>query len=256
MSNYAHSKHFDHFFQRINPGPSFEQRAASEYNTIKGLIEDRDGPAAVLSPVCFLQGSYRRQTAIYSINDMIVLCKLWQPGTSGGRGQNYGRDKIFAIIASPLLADRRYRSKVFYGPKSMCIEVDLGIKIEILPVVYKAGNSNPELEPFRLYRPETGQWEDGFARYHQQRLSEKNAALRTQGNFIPTIKVLKHLRSKSTITAVSFYLECLLYAVPDHYFWGGPADYIQAVLLRSTLGLCRDRSGEQQQPGGLIWNIG
>lgn len=230
---YAHSKHFTHFFGRVNPSSSFEQRASSEYNTIKGLLEARQGPAAILSPVCFLQGSYRRQTAIYSINDIdiIVLCRLWHPPAPGsGSGRGYGRDEIFSIIAAPLLADQRYRSKVSYGPQSMCIEVDLGIKVEILPVVYKAGNNDPDQEPFRLYRPQTGNWEDGFARYHQAWLSDKNSAARTQGNFIPMIKVLKHLRSKSEIPVVSFFLECLLYAVPDYCYWGGPADYIHAVL--------------------------
>jgi hypothetical protein len=211
MAMHHLARHFRYFFSRLNPSPSFEQVASREYNTIKGLIESRSGPAAELSPMCFLQGSYRQQTAIYTINDVdiVVLCELWQPGFAGGFGRTYGRDAIFDIIAAPLLADGRYRQKVRYGPTSMCIKVDLGIKIEILPVVYKGGNSDPQVEPFRLYRPENQQWEDGYARYHQAHLSRKNAALRTGGNFIPAIKVLKHLRSRFALDAVSFHLECL-----------------------------------------------
>ncbi len=112
----------------------------------------------------------------------------------------------------------------------MCIKVDLGIKVEILPVVYKAGNYDPNAEPFRLYRSGSGSLEDGYARYHQQLLTLKNGPNRTGGNFIPMIKVLKHLRSLSNLAAVSFHLECLLNAVPDQTFRGAPADYIPAVL--------------------------
>jgi hypothetical protein len=83
------SRHFQSFFGRLNPGPSFEQTASRQHNTIRGLIEDRNGLAFELSPITFLQGSYRQQTAIYDINDVdiVVLCKLWYPGTPGRHRQ-------------------------------------------------------------------------------------------------------------------------------------------------------------------------
>jgi Second Messenger Oligonucleotide or Dinucleotide Synthetase domain len=226
------TNHFNHFFSRLNPSTTFESIASREYGAIKGLIEDRNGPAALLSPSCFLQGSYKQQTAIYTINDVdiVALCELWQPGSSGGTGRSYSRDEIFGIIAAPLLADYRYRDKVRYSSTSMCIKVDLGIKVEILPVVYKSGNNDYQKEPFRLYRPENQQWEDGYARYHQVYLSQKNAWARTGGNFIPAIKVFKHLRSKFSHDAVSFHLECLLYSLSDALYRGGPPDYIPALL--------------------------
>lgn len=232
MAVYSLSKHFQSFFGRLNPGSSFEQTASTQHNTIRGLIEDRSGLASELAPTTFLQGSYRQQTAIYNINDVdvVVLCNLSFPGTPGV-GKSYGRDDIFRIIAAPLFADGRYKDKVRYGPQSMCIKVDLGIKMEILPVVFKAGITDPLKEPFALYRPEKGAWEDGYARYHQGWLSNKNSAARTQGNFIPAIKVFKHLRSSFNKRAVSFHIECLLYSLPDSVFLGGPADYLAAIFL-------------------------
>ncbi len=226
------SKNFQSFFSKLNPGSSFEQRAASEHNTIRGLIEDKKGPAVELEPITFLQGSYRQQTAIYNINDVdiVVLCKLWYPGSGSGSGKSYGRGEIFRIIAAPLLVDKRYRDKVRYGPQSLCIKLDLGIQVEILPVVFKAGTSDARREPFVLYCPEKASWEDGYARYHQAYLSNKNALLRTLGNFIPMIKVLKHIRSLFGQEAVSFHIECLLYSLPDSIFWGAPPDYIASVL--------------------------
>jgi hypothetical protein len=222
--------HFAAFFRKLNPGLSFEATASSQYKTIKGLIEDGSGLAASLSPVCFLQGSYKQQTAIYSINDIdiVALCRLWSPGSGSGRG--YSRDEIFEVIAAPLRNDGRYRSKLRYGPTSMCIKVDLGIKVEILPVVYKAGNEDSSKEPFQLFRPASSKWEDGYARYHQFYLSAKNKVDRTGGNFIPAIKILKHLRSLKALDAVSFHIECLLYRLDDSLFLGQPCDYIPAIL--------------------------
>jgi hypothetical protein len=230
MAYHALSDNFAAFFTRLNPSPTFIQRAASHHATVTGLIEDRAGLARSLSPQCFLQGSYRQRTAIYTINDVdiVVLCELWHPGAGNGEGSSSSRHDIFDTIAAPLLADGRYRDKVRYSPQSMCIKVDLGIKLEILPVVYKAGTTDPRAEPFRLFRPETDQWEDGYARYHQQWLSWKNG--QAHDNFIPCIKVLKHLRSRFGLGAVSFHLECLLFRLPDHLFAGGPADYIAQVL--------------------------
>ena|SRR6516164_4680879 len=57
--------------------------------------------------------------------------------------------------------------------------------------------------------------------YHQAKLSAKNALHRTQGNFIPTIKILKHLRSLSKLSTVSFHIECLLYSLEDWLFVAG-----------------------------------
>jgi hypothetical protein len=112
----------------------------------------------------------------------------------------------------------------------MCIKVDLGIKVEILPVVFQAGNRDPTHEPFKLHRPSSQSWEDGFARYHQAYLSLKNKTERTGGNFIPAIKVFKHLRSRINLAVVSFHIECLLYSLSDGLFLGSPADNIPVLL--------------------------
>lgn len=233
MAVHALSNHFARFFNRLNPSPSFEQTVSREHTAITGLIESRSGPAGVLEPTCFLQGSYRQDTAIYAINDVdiVALCKLWYPPSAGSRPPYWTRDRIFDTIAAAIRASSRYADKVRYGLTSMIIHVDLPIKVEVLPVVFKTRNSNPQVEPFVLYRPERQQWEDGYARQHQQLLTLKNSALRGGGNFKPMIKVLKHLRSRWGVDAVSFHLECLLYALQPITFFGGPADYITNVLM-------------------------
>jgi Second Messenger Oligonucleotide or Dinucleotide Synthetase domain len=231
MAVHALSAHFDRFFRRLNPSASFEQTASSEHRSITALIENRQGPAGALQPTCFLQGSYRQDTAIYTINDVdiVALCRLWYPPSSGSGPSYWTRDRIFDTVAAAIAASPRYAGKVRYGPTSMVIHVDLAIKVEVLPVVFRAGNSNPQAEPFVLYRPERRQWEEGYAREHQRLLTLRNSVL-TGSNFKPMIKVLKHLRSHWGAGAVSFHLECLLYALPAVTFLGGPADYIANVL--------------------------
>lgn len=117
MAVHALSDHFDRFFRRLNPSSSFEETAASEHKSIRSLIESRAGPAAPLSPTCFLQGSYRQETAIYTINDVdiVALCEFWYPGSGSGSGTSWSRDKIFATIAAGIAAGARYQGKIRYG---------------------------------------------------------------------------------------------------------------------------------------------
>lgn len=168
-SRYALSDNFAYFFSMLNPIPSFERTASKEHQSITRLIENPDGPAGKLRPKCFLRGSYKQNTAIYTINDVdiVALCQLQQPGS------HWGRDRIFDTVTARLLNDKRYRDKVRFGKGSMCIKVDLGIKIEILPVVFAAGNTDSKKEPFRLYRPQFKQWDDGYADASAQAHAEK-----------------------------------------------------------------------------------
>lgn len=233
MAYHQLTEHFRYFFGRLNPSQTWRGRASSEHRSITALIEDPYGPAAALKPTCFLQGSYARDTSIYTINDVdiVALCQgLSYPGTTAGGGRSWSRDDIFAAIAAALQRDFRYAQKIRFTARSMCIKVDLGIAVEVLPAVLKAGSIDPQLEPFVLFRPETQQWEDGFARYHGGWLTHKNATGHTNGALIPLIKVVKHLRSLARLNAVSFHIECLLWCLDDGLFRAPIPDVIANVL--------------------------
>lgn len=234
MALHALSENFKSFSGRLNPSTTTEQTAAGLYAAVKGLIEDRQGPAGPIAPVCFLQGSYRQQTAIHTLHDVdiVALCGLWQPGSTADSGRSWSRDDIFAAIASAITKNSQFSAVIHYGPNSMCVKLKTAMRVEVLPVVHKTGSNDNADEPFRLFRPTPGQWEDGFARRHQEWLTWKNHASKTNGNFIPAVKVLKHIRSLFGQNAVSFHLECLLFVLPDTIFLGGPADYIPAFLSR------------------------
>ncbi len=235
MAQHALTDNFRYFFKRINPSPSVTTQAASEYNSIKRVLEGDPTLSSPLGAQCYLQGSYGWKTAIHDINDVdiVLFCQGLHyppvPGSVSAPGTSWDRHRIFSSVISALHSDRRYRDKLMpVNSDSMCVKLDLGIKVEILPVVRNSGNIVTDREPFYLWRPERHQWELGYATTHRSQLSAKN--LTTAGNFIPTIKVMKHLRTMGGLDAVSFHIESLLYRIDDNQFLGGPAEYIPRIL--------------------------
>src|SRR5687768_3545047 len=112
MAYHSLTDNFRSFFGRLNPNPTVASGAAREHQHVTALIEDRSGPAAPIAPVCFLQGSYKQQTAIHDINDVdvVALCQLWYPSSSGS-GDGWNRDRIFATIVAALARSARYAGK-------------------------------------------------------------------------------------------------------------------------------------------------
>lgn len=229
------TKQFRAFFKRVNPSQTYEDAAASAHNSIRSLIENTEGPAADLRIRSFLQGSYRRETAIHTINDVdvVALCSLsYKPSANRAT-----RDQIFHTISEAVASDQKYADKIRYGPDSMCVKILLaGVKVEVLPALRVAGKPY-QYEPFRIFQPDdpgpdSQRWRLTFARHHQKRCSTKNS--QCDGRFIPIIKCFKHLRSidpqLADGDAVSFHLECLLYAVRDAVYDGSAAEYIESVL--------------------------
>jgi hypothetical protein len=96
--------------------------------------------------------------------------------------------------------------------------------------VFASGNNDSDKEPFKLFRPEKSEWEDGYARYHQGWLTWKNSNEQAASNFIPAIKVFKHLRTRYGHYAVSFHIECLLFRLANEHYRGSAPDYLANLL--------------------------
>jgi hypothetical protein len=222
------SKQFASFFTNLNPAATYEAAAARAHGEIRSLIEDPDGPAGALRIRSFLQGSYRRDTAIHTINDVdvVALCHVaYRPSANRAT-----RDQIHDMVKLGIAASERYSKKIHHGPESICVKVVLkGVVVEVLPALYFPGQPL-DVDPCYIFKD--GQWVPAFARRHQELVSEKNA--KTDGMFVPMIKVLKHLRSQSgrlaVSDAVSFHLECLLFAVADTVYSGSYGECIARVL--------------------------
>lgn len=228
------TKHFQVFLSNINPPTTYEQIASREYKSIKSLLENIEGPAGAIMPVCFLQGSYKQDTAIHTINDIdiVALCSLLSQPISNGDTRRWTRNQIFDTLASAISRDSRYKDKIRYNDHSICVKVDLEIKVEILPAVKKAGTPITDIEPFRIYKPDLKSFVDAYAREHQKRITQKNKE--TNNMFKPLIKAFKHLRDTWPLSeandAVSFHIECLLYRVPNSLFTASVSDTLVDAL--------------------------
>lgn len=229
------SRRFAAFFVNINPSNTYQRAAASAHASVRALIEDLEGPASDLRIKSFLQGSYRRDTAIHTINDVdvVALCSISYV-SSANRAT---RDWIFDNITAAIATNATYRDKIACGPNSTCIKVVLDrTKVEILPALRIPGRRFSH-EPFYMFDPHTaddqnGSWRPAFARRHHELCSEKNSA--TNGLFIPMIKCIKHLRSidlpLSDTDAVSYHIECLLYAFQNSVYTGSYCECLESIL--------------------------
>src|SRR5688572_27254782 len=106
MATHALTEHFNGFFGKLNPAPTWVNQAASQYAGITAALEGV-GP---LAPRLFLQGSYRRDTAIYTINDIdiVAMCELWYPGSGAAGSKSWGRNEIFEALTAQLRASAAY----------------------------------------------------------------------------------------------------------------------------------------------------
>jgi len=239
---------FGGFFKRLNPSPTYVRTAASAQSEIRSLIESAQGPAGDLRVKSFIQGSYGRHTAIYTINDVdiVALCSVSHRPTANRNTRNH----IFSMIADSISADDRYKDKLRYTDQSVCVKVELaGVKVEVLPALRTRG-ARFEHEPFWIFRPGSDpgsaeEWVQTYARRHQVLLSEKNG--RTADLFVPIVKVIKHLRSASsqidTRDAASYHLESLLYAIRDPVYAGSVCECTEQVL-QAVAGFDAEKAAE------------
>jgi hypothetical protein len=247
-SEYKLSKNFTAFFKRLNPSPTYTKNAAASHGKIVDLLEDKNGPVGKLRIKCFLQGSYKRETAIHTINDVDIVALCTAPNYSEKANRNT-RDQIFNMIVESIARNKVYKDKVYYRNKSICVKIDLqAIRLEVLPALRIKGKPH-EYEPFYMFNPNIdstngGKWQQTLPRRHQQLISQKNAA--ADGNFIPVIKVIKHLKAlESSLKpgdAVSFHIECLLYALKDSIYRHSIGDSIAKALIALT-GFTPDKAG-------------
>ncbi|MDE2857707.1 MAG: hypothetical protein OXN94_07650 [Chloroflexota bacterium] len=115
-------------------------------------------------------------------------------------------------------------------------------------------------------------WIYNFPKLHRDNGSAKNEYSRTRNNYKPTIRMFKNARNRlidrgiiSESTAPSYFVECLLYNVPDDKYLGGFGNrYIEILssLVDSlshnqgqTL-ICQNEQSSLFGPESTQWNVG
>jgi hypothetical protein len=226
----------------------------------------RNALAAVSSPIrgmdyeVYLQGSYRNSTNIRSDSDVDVVVQLNSTFGYDLSGLPTDQARLFQAAYSTPAAYRRehFRPHVltalqrYYGTNALT-EGSKSLKLRPGP-----GRLGADIIPaihFRKYTYFYGQNASGFIdgiqfdnvrdrrnvvnfpRLHYDNGVSKNSADRTNGRYKPAVRMFKNAASRlidqgaiAKAGAPSYFIECLLYNVPDINFSGSLQDTFLSTL--------------------------
>ena len=169
----------------------------------------------------FLQGSYKNDTSIRDLNDVdIVALRKYIVSTPFSLEPHptlnlISWGDIFAAVRTQLESSARFRGRTSYGDKS--VKVDEAFKADVVPAV-RIGRY--EDDPIAIYSFREARERKNFPRLHYENDVQKHQ--NTNETFKPIVRMFKkwasnHCPSDDTV-APSFYVECLVYNVPDDLF--------------------------------------
>lgn len=190
------------------PAPSTITRAASLQESLRAVLGDGEYST-------FLQGSYRNDTALRTMNDVDVVA-VYRPITRRAMRFYQAPDweQLFARIEKKLQADPRYADK--WKRHDKCITVTTNINVDLVPAI---GHEAPDADPIVLYSFGQNAERQNWPRGHYESGCAKNAA--TGGIFKPAVRLFKRWAKcwfAGSKIAPSYYVECLLFSLPDKLF--------------------------------------
>lgn len=220
--------------------------SSAAYNAIRHSLTKNGAPTATLGLNIYLQGSYGNDTNIYGDSDVDVVVlfentfhkdmSAWTPQQQALHEQVYRTaDYQWAHLKRDVLASLRQHfgnGSVTEGSKSIKVQTShTGRPSDVIPALQ-----------FRRYGPFTDinnpsahwgiQFFDSsnnpivnYPKYHIDRGVEKNQAERTSGRYKCVVRIFKNLRNHMVASgllpegaAPSYFLECMLFNVPDDLF--------------------------------------
>lgn len=214
------------------------------YKTIKNTLEAEGSPHAGKNYNVFLQGSYGNDTNIYAESDVDIIIKLndcfyhdlselsdnqraafvsVHPGTASYAYKEFKRDVLSALTNG-------YGNDVKIGDKAISIvangarrKADVIAAVQYRRYYEFLSISNQRYADGMCFLNSTGTQIANYPRQHSENLTKKHQS--TNKWFKPMVRVLKNLRSRlidekmiAPGVAPSYYLEGLLYNVPDDKF--------------------------------------
>lgn len=201
------------------PAPSTIEQAISLHQNVREVLGD-------IEYFTLLQGSYKNDTVLWDMNDVDIVAVSRSIRSSGfGNRQSYAYtpvswDEIFRRIEAKIHNDVRYRGKITRRDK--CIRLSTSVNIDIVPAVYISESTD---DPIAIYSFEKAKEKQNWPRLHYINGAAKSG--RTSGNFKQAVRLFKrwakcHFGSRRV--APSYYIECLLYSMPENLFTGNLAD--------------------------------
>ena len=218
-------------------------QSSATYNTIKDVLEGKNTPNAGKSYKVFLQGSYGNDTNIYTESDVDIVIRLddcfhhdlsglsslqQEAFKSSNTDATYTHDDFKKDVLSVLSS--RFGHDVDSGEKAIAIAAN-GTRRKsdvIAATAYRRyhkfiSSSDQSYDEGICFFTSSGEQIANYPKQHSENLTRKHQ--NTSRWFKPMARVLKNLRSRlitegmlKSGVAPSYYLEGLLYNVPDSQF--------------------------------------
>jgi hypothetical protein len=218
--------------------------SASTYETIRGCLENDDGEGyAGKSYQIFLQGSYGNHTNIYRESDVDVVIRLDSVYyrdvselsiqetalyNSVRSGATYTYDQYKADVTNSLV--RSFGSDVEAGTKAVHIKPsgnrrssDVICACQFRRYLRFQTGADTEYITGICFFKSDGSRVVNYPRQHAANCTAKNQA--TESMFKPVVRIFKNMRTRlvdddliSDGLAASYFIEGLLYNVPDEHF--------------------------------------
>ena len=248
------------------------QQSSTTYASIKGVLEDSNAPFAGKVDV-YLQGSYGNHTNVYGVeSDIDIVCCLntaFQYDLSRMNaaaqdkfkstyltGVKYGFDQFKADLTAHL--KKAYETDISHGTKAVRIKAN-GTRrnADVLPCMgfrrYSKDSNGTDKEYWEgiYFVKSDGKSVNNFPVQHYDNCVEKHQT--TDHYFKRTVRIFKNMRNRLTAreiikpgSAPSYFVEGMLYNVPNEYFGASYSATAQACLAwlkqaDSTTLVCANR---------------
>ncbi len=199
--------------------------AKASHERVRKIIDEID--FQYRKPLVYLQGSYGNTTNIHASSDVDVVVEWWVPHEYACSGQN---EVNLFLWYKKVIADALSRSFSGVTPDKKCIRVPRTtstIPADVVPAFFiQPWNDfvflQPNIKPsnaMKFYVHEEQRWVINFPRLHDWNGTVKNK--RTDGNYKPMVRIFKNaLKYAGYSWFPGYFLECLLFNVPDRLFRG------------------------------------
>jgi len=210
--------------------------AKQTHESIRAALDRYEWPKD--KPEIYLQGSYKNSTNIRGNSDVDVVVQLnsvFMNNLTEEQKREFGFTKAeytwqdFRQNVRTALITYYDILRVQEGKKTLKVETSYLPADVVVCIQYRKYPLNPKseddyVEGMTFYVPSESRWVINYPKLHYQNGTAKNQ--QTNGMYKPTIRIFKNARTYLVDRgaphdlAPSYFIECLLYNVPDSRFIG------------------------------------
>ncbi len=230
--------------------------SAAAYTSIKTALADPKSKVRDLTPEIYLQGSYGNSTNIYADSDVDVVVQYNSVYGWDVSGLPQSQQLLFAAVPKVNYSWRQFyplvleslglyfgNASVHPGNKAIKVKLPSGRTADVVAVQQHrkfASFLTPQVESHIegiQFEDKSGRVIINYPKEHLKNGEAKNSPSRTNYRYKQTVRMFKNARNAAidrrliaADLAPSYFLECLIYNVPDNLFGSGRQETFAAVV--------------------------